>query len=539
MVDKTALRVDGYRPQYMLESPSTETLDAIRPRPGKRRSDLQHHAWRQVSNVNKLTRPILGARPLTDRGQALVEVIADLPEERRALGPTGLTETQLFTVFCEDPNFAVEFEHEGEMYDAVYDVGVYAHYTTPRPSLYALSSTCTGALLASHGDIDGAIGNGCSREDRAAHFPNPSNCRACLLIDGDHDRCVAENRCKAQANREMFVHLGDDAPSYDVLEMEGLACAPSFIVDMFVLAHEIGEDNTMPIAFDHDAIHGICSWHWNTGTGGLVPFCAGHDGRIRINLGDIVMGRVDSMTRRRDGAVANVQRLFFASSIEVEGRVLESFPNTSVSSYSESRDNGGWGMHPNQLRADGTDPNNIDHTFARDWISAVTMKTATTRNGVPYALFNRNLCAEDSWRGPDANGRYYCEQPFWDATNPPPDERRWSYDWAAINGFTPTAVVLYPHVTLASTGLMDPRIPGGHVSSLMGSELLGDPDWDNCTWADTFVADAMLNFNTRQPEGVHTFTSQTYKFGKDRLDIRAVLATNQRRGYCAPNFPED
>jgi hypothetical protein len=515
---------------YML-SPSPEHLNRLK-RPERR------NVWRVESNVRKLLSPIQNAHFDRTRGQGLLDILATMPPERAALGPTALPLATLGQ-YCEHAGIEFSVEHQGETYDAVYAGSSYLNASVPVNSLYALSSTCTDALRTSHGAVTAAVGAGCTREDEAAHFPAGSACRSCLQTDGDHARCVSSTSCEAEMNREVELVVAGETKTFDVIEFLALACAPNFFVEMFALVEELGENNTLPAAFDMEAYHEICAWHWNPGIEEPRPYCRGATGPIKATINDTVMGGVERITRRSTGEERYRDRLYLASSVQLEGVVLESWMNVDLNDLSHpTHAEGGWGLNPQDLRPDGTDPNNIDHTRARDWISLLSLKTATTRNGVPIAVFNHNLCADDAWQGPDEQGRYHCVQPGWDATNPPPMEDQWSYDWGSFNGQGGT-IELYPVMTLASTGLMDPGAPVPHFPHILGSATLANPSWDNCAWKDQFFPDEMANFDTRVPEGIYNITTQTYRFGKtDKFDIRLGLSTNQRRGFCSPEFPD-
>jgi len=75
-----------------------------------------------------------------------------------------------------------------------------------------------------------------------------------------------------------------------------------------------------------------------------------------------------------------------------------------------------------------------------------------------------------------------------------------------------------------------------HVPHVLGTPVLADPDWEGCAWPEIFVPDEKASVDS--DAGVSTFTSQTYRFGRDpERDIRLVLATNWRRGFCFEPLP--
>lgn len=187
---------------------------------------------------------------------------------------------------------------------------------------------------------------------------------------------------------------------------------------------------------------------------------------------------------------------------------------------------GGWGIQPYDLRPDGTDPTDADDTWARDWVGAMAIKFSTTRDGIPISVANFNRCTE--WETPAADGSSRCL-----SMDPP------TYGW--MNDVQNTWVdssftVAYPFpvTTLGSTGLPDPKIPGGVSALVAGTPTLADPDWDDCTWPDTFVPDrAPMEDTPADFGGVASMSGQTYRFGRDPdLDLRVILNTNQARDFC-------
>jgi hypothetical protein len=192
---------------------------------------------------------------------------------------------------------------------------------------------------------------------------------------------------------------------------------------------------------------------------------------------------------------------------------------------------GGWGIDPYALRPDGTDPEDPDDTFARDWIASMAIKFSTTRDGVPITTANHNRC--ESWEGPDDNGAFRCTEmglPVYGWTN---DVQNTWVD------STFTQAYPFPIATLGSTGLADPDIPGGVVPLVAGSPDLADPDWDDCTWPTTFQPDlAPMEDTPADFGGPASLWGQTWRFGKDgALDLRVVLNTNQARDFCPEEAP--
>lgn len=526
-------------PLNVLES--SESLRALRPTVERTHTfaGARHRVWDRRSNAAHYLNPMFTQGFVLDRGQRLTDTIASFPEERRALGVSGLSYQQIFSGLCEAAAVDVEVTHEGQTYDARFLAEEYAWATSPQPTLYALSSTCTDALLRTGGAVEDAVGAGCSGEDLSAHFPSGSACRLCLDVDGDHARCVARNACKEQMNREMALVVGNQVEYYDVLEAAVLACAPNYVTTMFILANELGPDNEVPAPFDPQAYHSFCWWTWNISAGRVEPSCNEKVGEVNVSVADVTTGRVDYIRPRGD-TTSNFyfDRWWFASTVEVEGYSFQStsMPANTVAQLSvPNAVERGWGYPPNDLRPGGTDRNDPEQTYARDWIAALTLKTATRIDGVLINHYNRNLCSDDLWQGPDEHGRYYCKQPLFEDGGPP-DDGLWNYDWGGyIQTFETLRSETYPMLTLASTGLPDPEIPGGYVAHILGSPTLADPEWENCRYPDLFYPDEMSNWES--PEALPSITTQTYRFGKDpRFDIRVVLATNTRRAFCSP-FP--
>jgi hypothetical protein len=193
-------------------------------------------------------------------------------------------------------------------------------------------------------------------------------------------------------------------------------------------------------------------------------------------------------------------------------------------------------MNPYQLRPDGSDSSNLNDTFARDWLATLTLKTATTRDGVLINTYNHNRCQH--WEGPFENGSYRCTEvgaPF----------SGWHNDAAAgpaVYFGAPGSwdeqfvqMLYFPIATIGSTGLPDPDVPGGNTVLLAGTDAVADPDWDNCDWPHHFTPD-VVQFSTAMDADPSNgaLWGDTYKFGKDPdLDLRVVLNTNEARGYCA------
>lgn len=321
---------------------------------------------------------------------------------------------------------------------------------------------------------------------------------------------------------------------YDLVEMSTLACAPTYLADTLLLVEDLGDDNIVPSTFDYAPIRNVCRWFWRADVGEQRLYCYDEDPNIRPALADAIVGRVAQIKREGSEEIEHPGRLIFASSLDLEGMIFDTLVlgPASIGPIAFPNRDYGFGWHPATLRPDGTDPNNPNDTFARDFIATVTVKTATEIVGVPVSYRNANLCSADQWQGPDAKGRFYCKEPWFEDGEEPPDANLWAYDYTAFYySVEPPDLEIRPLLTLGASGLMDQRIPGGHVSHLMGSEQLADPDWEGCRWPDTFEPDEMLTYGSVERE--YTHTSQTYRFGKDpKQDVRVALATSWRRVFC-------
>lgn len=536
-VSGRALHARGFREPLSVELPWHAPRETAPLPPGARAG----RAGADDSLVATLVPPVTGARYVRERGARLRAAIDALPPERRAYGIEGLTAAEVFGPngddgLCEKAAVDLTLSHQGGSYEARYESDIYVWMEPLRPALYSLSSTCTAALTTAGSAVAPAVGQGCSREDEAAHFPAGSRCRTCLTADGDHARCIAAGECRTQMAREVFVTEGGREQSYDVLEATTLACAPTVKITTTVLTRELGDDNTVPRAYDHEQVARWCHRFWSPRTRAPELSCTSNvTGQPRLARGDVLLGYVDWIRRPGEARTPLHDRLFLASRVEVEGDVYEDLPlyPETVGAVSDAYEQDGWGLPPNGLRPDGVDPGRVDDTYARDWIAAMSMKTATNITGVPLYSYNRNLCAPEAWRGPDAEGRYHCRVPGYSGDFQPADDDHWRYDWGAyLYDFDPLTVETAPVLTLAATGLPDPSVPGGHVPHVLGSTTLADPEWEGCRWPQTFAPDELDNYET--PElVVHTFTSQTYRFGKDpALPIRMVVATNWHRAFC-------
>ena len=545
LVHRTVTHVRDAAPMQPLELTPDSAFASWQPR-ATRHVDpsRQVFAATMPSQAARLVPPIEDATLDMTAGSRLLEALDALPEHRRALGLEGMAYDMIYGSAgrCEPLHLVTTTEHDGESYELRYRAEPFTWMTAPQVAYYALPSSCADALLASAGAVTEAVGNGCTLEDQAAHFPAGSACRTCLTVDGDHARCVTDGACSPEAPRRVGVRVGVTTHYHYVLEADALGCAPDVVGRVILLARQLGEGDTPPGPFDHDAISNICQWAWDERSDRSRLYCVGATGELQPAYADVMVGRVDAIRRAGDSRGWLRDRTMLTTRVELLGRTFEAmplFPNTLGAVSVRDPMIGGWGFHPDDLRADGSDPGDIDHTLAREWVGAIALKTTTRIDGVPIVVYNRNLCRDDQWKGPDAQGRYHCTPDEFGEENPPPDAERWNYDWGAyLVASEPMTIEILPFVTLGATGRMDPSIPGGHVPHVLGTPVLADPDWEGCAWPEIFVPDEKASVDS--DAGVSTFTSQTYRFGKDpERDIRLVLATNWRRGFCFEPLPGD
>jgi hypothetical protein len=527
----------GKREPWIFDSATSRRTMTSDPAPPRRATSLLGNTMYDDSLPSTLVDAVVDARYVRgERGARLRDALAALPPERQALGIAAMSAEEVEGTdarpgLCEDPAFDLTVNHSGAQWELRYVSNILVLTEAMQPALYALSSECTAALSTAGADVARAVGAGCAVEDEAAHFPVGSACRTCLSTDGNHGRCVTAGACRALMTREVFY----EGTSYDVVQGRMLACAPDVMTTVTMLARELGEDNARPKAFDHNAYFAFCLPFTPAGESAPVPNCVrASDANQRPARSDVLMGFVDYIRRPGQTGQPHHNRLWAASRVEVEGAVFEDMPlyPGGLAGVSEDFDHDGFGLPPNTLRPGGTDRSRIEDTFALDWLGAVAMKTSTNIDGVPIYTYNHNLCT--TWSAPAADGHSTCQIPIFTNTFQPADDDRWKNDWAAyLAQRAPLRIVVAPVLTLASTGRIDPSVPGGHVPQVMGSTTLADPEWENCRWPTTFVPDEMANYETVDFPGEYTFTSQTWRLGRTTpAQARVMLATNWRRNFC-------
>ncbi len=465
-------------------------------------------------------------------GEALDDAIAALPDDREALGIHGMSMEALFGSsggLCEDPHVTLQVEDETGTYDVSLQLPAMLWMDTdPQPDLYPLSDACVAALAATGGDLS-ALGEDCTDNDAAAHYPEDSSCYTCLRQDGDHSRCVDEGACPEQAAR----HLVGTGVDYTIFRMTTVMCAPDHVSEGLALIDDCDESGCTPDLYDHGAVDLFCWDMWSEDDDAPTLGCSSGD---ILGVGDVLPARLDGVTPAEGGEAAWAGRVALLSSLEIEGTTFSRAQLTAAGAQAISAPVGtsadAWGFNPTDLRPDGSDPTVLDDLRARDYIAAYALKTATTIDGVVVWPFDNNRCDEDDWEALD-DGRSWCEAPgAWSSL-----ASGWSDD-AFIGWWDSAGTEWYamPLVTLVSTGTPDPSIPGGLAPHVLSSSTLADPQWEDCSWPDTFEPDLVRMFDSTPGAGTSgyaTFDGQTWRFGRsDGPDVRIALATNERRSFC-------
>jgi hypothetical protein len=460
---------------------------------------------------------------------------------------------------CEPLELLSTFEEDGTEYEASYAVEPYLNYgNDPEPIWQELSEGCSAALLAQGGDIDAAEDAGdCSVYEVHQWFLDESDCRECVVAAlGDFDSCVESEACPEETVAENYLELEQGTTWYDTYNATLLACAPDWSIWTTFIA-QVDVEGDLPDAFDHSAYGGFCIPFWYDKIDGVGWWCTnglnpGSQGDI---LGEGAFLRANYIRPVGDETTPHQDRMGYADRVELDqGRFLRwmhlssfggagtfsldsEWDDTNQSGAFDVGDYGygypmtGLGLHPYALRPDGTDVSVIDDTFARDWLAVDAVKTATTIDGILVTYINHNACAEDDWVGPDDDGSSWCQAPAEPTIGWLNDgENLWANDDS-------TDAQPYPQITLGSTGLPDPAVPGGIVLHVVGSTTLANPDWEGCAWPDAFTPDLhQIADDPSVPQGTASLTAETWRFdAHPERDFRVVLATNQLRGFC----PED
>lgn len=498
--------------------------------------------------LDDLTSPVLDARFDDTLGDAMADALDAAEDEGRPVDRYGtgaldyeeLMGDDVHAGACEIPRILASAEHDGEDWELSLGVAMIETFVGElSPAMGDLHDDCVADLLAVAGDVDAA--GECLATDEAMFFPEGSDCRACLGESaGDYAACVELGRCAEEAP----VLESRSGTLWSRLEATILSCAPDHTIPGYVLA-ELDDDGSVPEPFDDHRWAFICAPFWSDSLEEVTTVCQGGADTVRVG----VTGLVEGMRRDGDPTPWYRHRPFYTPRVALEGGTelryaWEAYSSGGVISAPVVPDDsngdgvvdagddyygyqyGSWGLDPLQLRPDGDDAAALDDTFARDWFGAIAVKTATTRDGISILMANHTRCAE--WDDLDGDGSFRCTR-----TEDP--EEGWLGDLPHFR-WDPDAGTTYPMpvVTLGSTGLPDPDIPGGIVAHVASTPTLGDPDWDDCAWDDTFVPDrAWIPDTPLDYTSAGSTAADTWRFGgHDELDLRILLYTNLRRDFC-------
>jgi hypothetical protein len=491
-----------------------------------------------------------------DLGAAMLEALEDEPPEDVATYGAGtFTWEELFGSgyasgelgLCEDPYALLEFSEGGQDYEARADLYSFLALTGPPAALFMrLSETCTAAVDAS-GDIEAAVLSGeCTLEEEHGFFPDGGECRSCVAERGEVSACLAEALCDEEVPQTGMY----GAQWYEWAEAEVLACAPDIRAKVLFASRDLPDDGTVPGPWDHYGWKWLCfELRQTTGLMGmncLVREVVGEE--LGDAYGEGLLTRLDWIREAGSDELEHVDRMGYTRRLHLDdGTVLAhdvlSFGGTGqISTPFVPEDgngdgaiddadwglagHGGWGFNPRLLRPEGTNASDPDDTFARDWLAAVVLKTATTRAGVPINSMNYTRCEE--WAGPHEDGSWTCVR------NGAPKLPWFADNHVVWYDAAQTRITLSAMMTLGSTGLPDELVPGGFVPHIAGTASLANPFWDDCSWPHTFVPDHIRTEDMPHDwGGPASMDAHTYKFGKDpEQDLRVVLATPQARGFC-------
>ncbi len=489
-------------------------------------------------------------------GAELVAALEDeAPEDVLAHGAGTFTLTELFgtgdfggeTGLCEDPHALYEFEEDGLDWEASLRLFGLLQLTEPPAAMFmSLSERCALGVDAAGGDPDAAVAAGeCSEEEGQGFFPADGACRACVAED-TVEGCLDRGECKEETP-QVYRYQGE---WYAWAQATVLACAPDVTMKLYMAARSIADDGTIPESWNQTDWPWLCFGLRGEDSGEVERVCVadgdGYDD-ITDGYGDGVLGRIDYLREAGSDETPHPERVFYARSLAFTdgtrtaamvlsfGGIGQISAPTVLTDHDEDGDlddddwgygYGGWGMSPIALRPDGTDPTNVDHTYARDWLGGVVTKMATTRDGVPINNMNHSRC--ETWVGPHDDGSWTCTKNGEPEVGWYIDNHTFWFNRAA------TLIQAQPMMTLGSTGLPDPLVPGGFTPHLAGTADLANPDWDDCTWPHQFVPDHIRTEDIPLDWGGPTsLDAHTYKWGKDPdQDLRMVLATPQERGFC-------
>lgn len=479
------------------------------------------------SRARGITTPLQGLALVPGRGGALEALVNGLPPERRALGLAGLSyEDYLITGnnHCERPLVHQVFEEGGVTWDL--GVGIPSNtwfIAPPTPDVGPLPPACADALLVAGGPDD-AVDAGCTEADEAAFFPDGSDCRACLDVDGDMARCVADAQCpeEAWARMEQRSNLDGRDHWYYVTRTRMIGCAPLYELEGALLTRE--PYDTFPMYEPAFEGHCFATWDERDDAPSWACFMADSVGHV---VGDTLWAGTTWLRPQGSDALTVENRAFMAREATFQdldpARWFLAFDGDLGAVTTPVDQPLGWGFDPR--RDDGPDP---DH-HARQYVAAMTLKTSSFVDGIVVSTFERNRCEAGGWVD------------LGDGTSRCDDVGGWSEDlrndglvswWDQAAGTT----YVFPFVTLVSTGLPDPGFPGGFLPHILGSTTLADEGFEGCAWPEVFTPDRMPLYDPAPAEGtpnVATFDAQTWRFGRaDDPGVVLGLATSQKRAFC-------
>lgn len=531
-------------------APLGPTARRAAPRPGPAAPPLTEDMF------GALGATLTGGRLDPSLGAALLDELEAWPSDEVAEYGAGVfTLTELYGPqldgvggLCEDPHALFTFTEDGTEWEVDLRLFAFLQLTGPVQTLFmTLSAPCAEGVAALGGDVDAALDEGvCTESELLGFFPEGGDCRACVADAESVAACEEQGRCPVE------VPLLDKqgARWFEWAEAEGLACAPDVPVRVWLGAKDLADDGTVPESWDHTSWSKLCFLLRDEDSGEVLRECAVEaDGTDELGdgVGDGVISRITFLREAGGDALTHAERVGYNRALAfADGTVTEQFLlsfggigqistpaiQTDMNGDGTIDDDdwggayGGWGFNPRMLRPDGTDPTDLDHTYARDWLGSVAVKMSTTRDGVPINVMNHSRCLE--WVGPHEDGTFTC------VLNGGP-----ALGWFEDNHVFPgnsafTRIYPEPLMTVGSTGLPDPLVPGGFAPLMAGTPALGRPTWDDCTWAHTFLPDHIrTEDNWLDWGGTASLDAHTYRFGKDPdLDLRVVLATSQARGFC-------
>lgn len=514
--------------------------------------------------LDELGTAVTGAGFNEELGAGIVDALAAARADGRNTATYGVAALDYGTLYgdtfhspvCEAPQLTWSDRSTGDKWSITVGTKIYSVLVGEPEALYiSLPNNCVAELLANGGDVQAAIDVGrCIDYDVEAFMPAGTDCRACVEEGGDFDGCVDAGECLAEAPATVAVGYGAESRFYQQAFAYYLACAPDYTSSAILLGR-ITPDGTFARPFDREAWAGWCLPYWSEAYNAPDYTCTTgppedlHGDSLQIGVTGVVEGmrQPDDDTpywrhslyytpriTTDSGWDLRYQWLWYEDLAALSAPVRE--PDTNGDGVVDVNDSyhnlpvgGGWGLNPLDLRPDGMDPDEVNDTFARDWLGAMALKTATTHSGIPITMTNHNRCADDAWEGPAEDGSYRCRE----MTAVP--ESGWLDDGVSAWYWEDQhQLITFPVATLASTGLPDPDIPGGIVPYVASSPTLANPDWDDCAWEHTFVPDRVpLNDIPGDWAGPSSLEGDSWRFGAHPdQDFRVVLSTNVARDYC-------